>query len=91
MEKQIKQRNFTNLLAFIALIAVAISLIISFICNKVGTAGEIVGALNKIATVLSSIVTALCAFFYVKSKGTLWVTLAYIVSVVLVIVFIILV
>lgn len=91
MEKEIKHRNFTNLLAFIALMAVAVSLIISFICNKVGAAGEIVGALNKIATVLSSIVTALCAFFYVKYKGTLWITISYIVAVVLVIVFIILV
>ena len=52
---------------------------------------HIVGALNKIATVLSSIVTALCSFFYVKNKRTLWITIVYIISVILVIVFIILV
>lgn len=90
MEKEIKHRNFTNLLAFISLIAVALSVLVAYILGKVNLGGQIVTILNSVSIILSSVVCALCAFFYVKQKGNFWVTIIYIVAVVIVLLFVVL-
>lgn len=91
MEKEIKQRNFTNFLAFVAIIAVALSVLVAYILGKVNIQnGNIVRILNSISIILSSIVCSLSAFYYVKRKGNVWVTVSYIVAVVVVILFVVL-
>ena len=90
MEKEIKHRNFVNFLAFIALIAVAASVLVAYILGKVGLGGQIVAILNSVSIILSSIVCALSAFYYVKRKGNIWLTITYIVAVVVVLLFVVL-
>ena len=86
MEKHIKAKRFFDFLAFVAIIAVAVSLIFSFIFKST----EIAGALDLIASCLAYLITAFSAFFYVRAKGNLWITISYVVALVLIIVFIIL-
>ena len=90
MDKEIKQRNFTNFLAFISIIAVALSVLVAYILGKVDLGGQIVNILNSVSIILSSIVCALCAFYYVKRKGNIWVTITYIIAVIVVLLFVVL-
>ena len=91
MEKEIKHKNFTNFLAYAAIIAVALSVLVAYILNKVNIQnGNIVTILNSISIILSSIVCALSAFYYVKRKGNIWITISYIVAVIVVLLFVVL-
>ena len=90
MEKEIKHRNFVNCLAFISLIAVAASVLVAYILGKVDLGGKIATILNSVSIILSSIVCALCAFSYIKRKGNVWLTIIYIVAVIVVLLFVVL-
>lgn len=71
-----------NFVAFVGLIIVAVVLIL----QKIVT-GEIIGALRTVGESIAYFITAVSAFFYVKSKRNVWWYVAYTVAVVLVIVF----
>lgn len=71
-----------NFIAFIGLAIVAVVLILQRILS-----GEIIGALRTIGESIAYFVTAVSAFFYVKSKRNIWWYVAYTIFVVLVIVF----
>lgn len=86
MEKQIKAKRFFDFLAFIAIIAVAVSLIISFIFKATAVAG----ALDLIASCLAYLITAFSAFFYVRAKSSAWAYITYFVALILIVVFVIL-
>lgn len=90
MEKEIKHKNFTNFLAYAAIIAVALSVLVAYILGKVNLGGQVVTILNSISIILSSIVCALSAFYYVKRKGNIWITISYIVAVIVVLLFVVL-
>ncbi len=90
MDREIKQRNVTTFLAFIAIVAVAASVLVAYILGKAGLGGQIVSILNIVSIILSSIVCAITAFGYVKRKGNVWLTITYIVAVVIVLVFVVL-
>ena len=71
-----------NFIAFVGLAMVAIVLVLQKIVQ-----GEIIGALRTVGEAIAYFVTAISAFFYVKSKRNVWWYVAYAVAVVLVIVF----
>ena len=74
-----------DLIAFIGLVCVATVLILQRIFNA--NAG-LVGALSLIGACIAYFVTAVSAFFYVRTKRNVWWYVAYTVAVVLIIVFI---
>lgn len=71
-----------NFIAFVGLAVVAIVLIL----QKIFT-GEILYAFRVIGESIAYFVTAISAFFYVKSKRNIWWYVAYTVFAVLVIIF----
>ena len=71
-----------NFIAFIGLAMVAIVLVLQKIVQ-----GEIIGALRTVGEAIAYFVTAISAFFYVKSKRNVWWYVAYAVAVILVVIF----
>ena len=72
-----------NFIAFIGLSCVAVVLILQSIFAD----GGLIGALRVIGESIAYLITAISAFFYVKSKRNVWWYVAYTVFVVLVVVF----
>ena len=74
-----------NCIAFIGLTIVAIVLVL----QKIFSDGQLINALRIVGESIAYTITAISAFFYVKSKRNVWWYVAYTVAVVLVIVFVI--
>lgn len=81
--------NILNVLAYIAVMAVGIALLLSWIFKAVGQGGALVTALNLIAQCLAYLVVACYSFSYARAKGVWWLV-AWVVAVVLIVVFLIL-
>ncbi|MBO4937365.1 MAG: hypothetical protein J6C90_03475 [Clostridia bacterium] len=79
-------KKVVNLLAYIALIAVAVALILVKIFNG----SQVASALNVIANSVAYIITAISAFAFARSKRNPWVMIFFVVAVILVVVFMIL-
>ena len=74
-----------NCVAFVGLIMVAIVLIF----QQFNFSGSVFNALRTVGEAIAYLITAICAFFYVRSKRNIWWYVAYTVAVVLVIIFMI--
>ncbi|MBE7075414.1 MAG: hypothetical protein E7376_05500 [Clostridiales bacterium] len=74
-----------NFIAFIGLCMVAIVLIL----QKIFAEGELLAALRTVGESIAYTITAISAFFYVKSKRNVWWYVAYTIALVLVIVFVV--
>lgn len=74
--------KIVNFTAFVGLILVAVVLILQKIVQ-----GEIIGALRTVGESIAYFITAISAFFYVRSKRNVWWYVAYTVAVILVIIF----
>lgn len=81
---KIEFKKFLNLLAFIAVVAVAISLLIGTLFG-----GDVAHAFSIVAQCIAYFVTAVYAFYYVSSMRNTVVTIVYIVAVVAIIVLLI--
>lgn len=81
---KIEFKKFLNLLAFIAIIAVAVSLLIGTLFG-----GEVAGAFSLVAQCIAYFVTAIYGFYYVNSMRNAVITIVYIVAVVAIIVLLI--
>lgn len=77
--------KFINSLAFIGLVMIAIVLVLQNIIK-----GELIVALQIIGESIAYLVTAITAYFYVRSKRGVWWYIAYVVALVLIIVFMVL-
>ena len=75
-----------NFIAFIGLCLVAVVLVLQ---NILKANGEVVNALRLVGECIAYLVTAVSAFFYVKSKRNVWWYVAYAVALVLIIIFVI--
>lgn len=71
-----------NLICFIAVICVGISLLLS----KVGLGGQVSGALNTIAQVIAYLVLIAISCFYIIRRKNVWLWVVWAVSVVLIII-----
>lgn len=71
-----------NFIAFVGLVTIAISLILQTFLK-----GELLNAIKVIGEVIAYTITAVSAFFYVKSKRNVWWYVAYAVAIALVVVF----
>ena len=71
-----------NFIAFVGLVTIAISLILQTFLK-----GELLTAIKVIGEVIAYTITAVSAFFYVKSKRNVWWYVAYAVALALIVVF----
>lgn len=83
MKKDLNTKKFFNLLAFIALVISGVALLISKIFLGDSPTANF---LNGIAYVLAFVVTAVSAFYYVRSRRSVAIIIVYIVAVIIVVV-----
>ena len=80
--------KFLNILAFVGIIMVALSLLIAKIANWVGAGtGPLVSALTLVANFIAYMIMAIAGYYYVRSKKNVWVTVIYVVSLIIMLVF----
>ena len=77
--------NFGKVMNFIAVVGLAIVAAV-LVLQKI-LSGEIIGALRTIGESIAYFVTAVSAFFYVRTKRNVWWYVAYAAFVILVVVF----
>lgn len=85
----VSTKKFINILGYIAVCAVAISLIVRFALSRIfpNTAAEIISWCNTISFIFSLIVTAVVGFFYAKSKRSPTFMIFYVICIVVIVVF----
>ncbi len=84
MKNQLNTKKFFNAMAFVALIIAGIALMISKIFF--GANGDVSRILNSVAYTLAFVVTAFCAYFYVRTKRNVAWLIIYIIAVIIVVV-----
>ena len=77
--------KIVNFIAFAGLMIVAVVLIL----QKINLSGDLLNAFRTIGESIAYTITAISAFFYVRSKRNVWWYVAYAVAVVLVLIFMI--
>lgn len=75
-------KGIINFLSFVSVGLIGVTLLLS----KLGLFSGIASALIIVANVLAYIITAIAAFYYVRSKKNVWVWIVYIVSIVLIVI-----
>ena len=70
-----------NLVSFVAVICIGVALILS----KIGALGPIAGALMTIAQTIAYLVVSIVSFFYVYKRKNVWIWVAWVVSIVLIV------
>jgi len=80
MKKNLNLTKFFNMLAFIAIVAVAVALTVGKIFPDLGN------ALSIVAQFIAYIVTAISAFYYVRPKKNIVFFITYVVACILIIV-----
>ncbi len=85
-----KGKGFINFLAYIAIAFVAVALILARIFSWVGLSSSLISAMTLIAQVIAYSITAVFAFYYAKSRKSIGWMIAFIVFVIIIIVFLIL-
>lgn len=73
----------TNLISFVAVICIGVSLIL----GKLGFLSEIAGALLMIAQTIAYIVVTIVSFFYVYRRKNIWIWVTWAVAVVLIVLY----
>ena len=82
-----KGKGFVNFLAYLAIVLVALALILQYVLSAVGVSATIVGAMSTIAQFIAYAITAVFAFYFAKSRRNIGFMIAYIVAVILIVVF----
>ena len=71
---------------------VAVALLIAQLANWFGSSGgSLVQALTLVANFIAYLITAIAAFYYVRSKKNVWVTVVFIIALIVMFVFMFLV
>lgn len=85
--------KFLNLLAFIGIIMVAVALFVAKIANWINgsSGGSLVSALTLVANFIAYLITSIAAFYYVRTKKNVWITIVFIVALIIMFVFMFLV
>lgn len=83
------KNNWNKVFDFIAFIGLCLVAVVLVLQNILKANGDIVSALRLIGECIAYFITAVSAFFYVRSKRNVWWYVAYAVAIVLIIVFVI--
>lgn len=78
--------SLLNMIGFVGIMLVAIALIFA----KIFGGGTLTSAMNIIAETIAYLITAIVAYYYVRSKRNVWYFIAFAVAVILIIIFMIL-
>ena len=82
-------KKVINMLAFIGLFLVAVALIVAQILSWIGVTASILNTIRFVGECIAYLVTAIYAFFYVRTKRNFWWWIAYTAAVVIIIVLLI--
>lgn len=89
MSSSVRKSNILHMLSYIAVIAVGLALVLSFVFKAFGLTTSLVSALNLIAQCLAYFVVSCYSFGYAKTRGMAGV-ITWVVAVVLIVVFLVL-
>ncbi len=81
-----KSNSFLNALAYFAIALIAVSSVLAFLLGWLIN-DSVLGILTLVAQCIAYLVTAVYGFFYARSKKTIGWMVAYIIFIVLIIVF----
>lgn len=81
-----RRTNILNVLSYVSVICVGLALLVAWILGFVKSASTVASALTIIAECLAYIVVACYSFSYARAKGIWWL-IAWVVAVVLIVVF----
>ena len=85
-----KGKQFVNFLSYISIALIAVALFVGEILGWL-ISPDVVNVLNLIAQIIAYTITAVYAFMYAKSKRSMGWMVAYIIFVIVIIVFMVLV
>ena len=86
-----KNKGLINFLAYIAIAFVAVALVLGKVFNWIfGDSATIVMAMNLIAQIIAYAITSVFAFYYAKSKKSIGWMIAFVVFLIIIIVFLVL-
>ena len=84
-----KNKQFVNLVAYISIAFIALSLILGKVLGALEVGAALVHALDLIAQIIAYSITAVFAFFFAKSRKNIGWLIAYVVFVVAIVIFMI--
>ncbi len=82
-----KGKGFVNFLAYLAIMLIAVALIVQYVLNAFEVSSNVVSAMNTIAQFIAYAITAVFAFYFAKSRRSIGYMIAYVVAVILIVVF----
>ena len=85
MKRELNTKKFFNAMAFVALCIAGIALLVSKILGWLNAGVQFANILNQVAYVLAFVVTAVAAFYYVRTKRSVAWTVIYVLAVLLVV------
>lgn len=85
-----KGKGFVNFIAYIAIAFVALALILAKVFSWAGLSATFITAMELIAQIIAYAITAVFAFYYAKSRKSIGWMIAYVIFVVIIIVFLVL-
>lgn len=75
-----------NLCAFVAVVLIGVSLILT----KIGVLSSVAGAFLTIANVVAYVVVSVVSVFYVARKKNVWIWIIWVISIVLIVLYFVL-
>ncbi len=85
-----KGKSVVNFLSYIAIAFVAVALILARVFGWIGGLDNVVRAMELIAQIIAYAITAVFAFYYAKSRKQIGWMIAYVIFVVVIVVFLVL-
>ncbi len=82
-----KGNGFVNFLAYLAIMFIAIALIVQYILSAFSVSSTVVTAMSTIAQFIAYAIAAVFAFYYAKSRRNIGFMIAYVIAVILIVVF----
>ena len=86
---ELKLKKLVNAVAYFAIIFLAVALLLSQISSAGSVLGDIANIFSRLANTIAYVIVAVMAFFYVKTKRNIVYMITYIVSIILIAIFVI--
>lgn len=87
LEDYMRGKGFVNFLAYLAIMLVAVALVVQYILGALDVSSTVVSAMNTIAQFIAYAITAVFAFYFAKSRRSIGYMIAYVIAVILIVVF----
>ena len=87
---ELKLKKLVNAVAYFAVIFLAVALLLSQISSAGSLLGDISNIFARVANAIAYFIVAVMAFFYIRIKRNIIYMITYIVSIILIVIFVIL-